>query len=76
MRFWVYFKGSNNGELFVGYRYAIGDSVVRLTSSSALSCATNATDCSWKRVDLSLDSILSRPTEVRRETTVIEYLLI
>lgn len=64
MRFWTYFKGSNNGDLFVGYRYAIGDNITMLSTPTSLSCETNATDCSWKYVQVTLNDILIQPTEV------------
>ena len=68
IRFWTYMKGSNNGDLFVGYRYEIGDDIIRLTSASSISCATDALQCSWQRIDVSLSAVLNQSTEVRRET--------
>ena len=64
MRFWVYLKGSNNGELFVGYRYEIGDDIDRLLTTSSLSCATDSTQCSWQRVEVLLSPILNQSAEV------------
>ncbi|CAF1517485.1 unnamed protein product [Rotaria sordida] len=64
MRFWIYFKSSNNGQLVVGYRYAIGDDIRPLSFSSYQSCQTNATQCSWQRIDVLLSSILTQPTEI------------
>ncbi|CAF4370716.1 unnamed protein product, partial [Rotaria sordida] len=65
MRFWIYFKSSNNGQLVVGYRYAIGDEIIPLPFSNYQSCQTNATQCSWQRIDVSLNAILTQPTEVK-----------
>lgn len=65
MRFWVYMKSSYNGQLAVGYRYEIGDDMKPLSFSSYQSCATNATLCSWQRIDVALGSVLTQPTEVR-----------
>lgn len=65
MRFWIYLKGSNNAQLVVGYRYAIGDDITSLSFSNYQSCETNATKCSWQRIDVSLDSALTKPTEVK-----------
>ncbi|CAF1456361.1 unnamed protein product, partial [Rotaria sordida] len=64
MRFWIYFKSSNNGQLVVGYRYAIGDEIIPLPFSNYQSCQTNATQCSWQRIDVSLNAILTQPTEI------------
>ncbi|CAF4840990.1 unnamed protein product, partial [Rotaria sp. Silwood1] len=64
MRFWIYFKSSYNGQLVVGYRYAIGDEIKPLSFSSYQSCQTNATQCSWQRIDAPLSAVLTRPTEI------------
>ncbi|CAF4972899.1 unnamed protein product, partial [Rotaria sp. Silwood1] len=64
MRFWIYFKSSYNGQLVVGYRYAIGDEIRPLSFSSYQSCQTNATQCSWQRIDAPLSAVLTRPTEI------------
>ncbi|CAF4821317.1 unnamed protein product, partial [Rotaria sp. Silwood2] len=63
LRFWIYFKSSNNGQLVVGYRYAIGDDIRPLSFSSYQSCQSNAGQCSWQRIDVSLSDILTQPTE-------------
>lgn len=70
MRFWIYFKGINNGELVVGYRYAIGDDIKLLPFSNYASCGPNATQCSWQRIDVSLSDALTQPTEVRADTNI------
>lgn len=67
MRFWIYFKSSNNGQLGVGYRYAIGDDINPLSFSNYQSCPTNATKCSWQRIDVSLSAILINSTEVKNK---------
>ncbi|CAF3769976.1 unnamed protein product, partial [Adineta steineri] len=64
MRFWIYFKGTNNGELVVGYRYAIGDTIIPLSFTNYQSCSTNATVCSWQRIEVSLNAALTQPTEI------------
>ena len=65
MRFWIYFQGNNNGQLLVGYRYAIDHKITRLPFSTYQSCFSNATICSWQRIDVPLSPILSQTTEVR-----------
>jgi len=67
MRFWVYFKSTNNGQLFVGYRYAIGDTMISLAYSNFQSCQTNATQCSWQRIEVPLSAILNQSAEVKKE---------
>jgi hypothetical protein len=67
MRFWVYFKSTNNGQLFVGYRYAIGDTMNSLAYSNYQSCQTNATQCSWQRIEVPLSAILNQSAEVKKE---------
>lgn len=68
MRFWIYFKGNNNGRLVAGYRYAIGDTMTSLPiSSSYSSCPTNSPTCAWQRIDVRLSDILNQPTEVKNE---------
>jgi len=64
MRFWIYFKGSNNGELLVGYRYAIGDNIENLIVPNYQSCETNATQCSWQRIEIPLTAVLNDSTEI------------
>jgi hypothetical protein len=66
MRFWIYFKGNNNGELLVGYRYTPQSDIQPLTFSNYQSCQTNTTQCSWQRIDVSLSSILTKSTEVKK----------
>ncbi|CAF3215107.1 unnamed protein product [Rotaria sp. Silwood2] len=46
MRFWIYFKTTNNGQLVVNYRHFIGDDITLLSFSTYQSCATNAIQCS------------------------------
>lgn len=77
MRFWIYFKGNNNGELFVGYRYTPQSDIQTLTFSNYQSCQTNTTQCSWQRIDVSLSSILTQSTEVKnlKKTFFFKYLL-
>jgi hypothetical protein len=67
MRFWVYFKGSNNGQLVVGYRYTIGDDILSLSFSNYQSCETNATQCAWQRIEVPLSTVLTQPTEVKKK---------
>jgi hypothetical protein len=64
MRFWIYFKGNNNGQLLVGYRYTIGSDMKNLTVSTYHSCQINETQCSWQRIEVSLSSILTQTTEI------------
>ncbi|CAF1639090.1 unnamed protein product, partial [Adineta ricciae] len=64
MRFWVYFKSSNNGLLTVNYRYEIGADLMALPVSSYSSCPTNSSKCSWQRIDVALSSILTNATEI------------
>jgi len=69
MRFWIYFKGNNNGQLLVGYRYTIGSDMKNLTFSTYHSCQINETQCSWQRIEVSLSSILTQTTEVNNKKT-------
>jgi len=64
MRFWIYFKGNNNGQLLVGYRYNSESDIKSLIFSNYQSCLTNTTKCSWQRIDVSLSPILTQRTEV------------
>ncbi len=64
MRFWIYFKGDNNGELLVGYRYSPDSEITNLSFSNYQSCQTNSTQCSWQRIDVALSPILTQITEV------------
>ncbi|CAF5027780.1 unnamed protein product, partial [Rotaria sp. Silwood1] len=64
MRFWIYFKSSNNGQLVVGYRHTIEDEIRSLPFSNYQSCQTNAIQCSWQRIDVSLNTILTQSTEI------------
>jgi hypothetical protein len=79
MRFWIYFKGTNNGQLLVGYRYSIGDDITSLTFSNYQSCPTNATQCSWQRIEVPLSSILQNAAEVKKRkffSLLINYFFI
>lgn len=66
MRFWIYFKGNNNGQLLVGYRYNPTESIRNLTFNTYQSCPMNSTQCSWQRIDVSLSVVLTQQTEVNR----------
>ena len=67
MRFWIYFKSTNNGQLLAGYRYVIGDDIKSLSFSNYQSCPTNETKCSWQRIEVPLSAVLNQPTEVKKE---------
>jgi hypothetical protein len=73
MRFWIYFKGNNNGELLVGYRYNPESEIQNLTFSNYQSCLINSTQCSWQRIDVSLSSILTQRTEVNKKNKKIFF---
>ena len=64
MRAWIYYKGSNNGEIRVGYRYDIGDDIKFLYINTTVSCETNAVQCGWQRIEVPLSSVLTNATEV------------
>jgi hypothetical protein len=66
MRFWIYFKGNNNGQLLVGYRYTLRNNITTLPFSNYQSCQTNVTQCSWQRIEVSLTDVLTQPTEVNK----------
>jgi len=78
MRFWIYFKGNNNGQLLVGYRYTPESDIQSLTFSNYQSCLTNTTKCAWQRIDVSLSPILTQRTEVNntKKRFSFEYLSI
>jgi len=73
MRFWIYFKGNNKGELLVGYRYSPESEIKNLTFSNYQSCLINSTRCSWQRIDVSLSSILTQRTEVNKKNKKIFF---
>jgi len=74
MHFWIYFKGNNNGQLLVGYRYTPESDIKSLTFSNYQSCLTNTTKCSWQRIDVSLTHILTQRTEVNNTEKKIFFL--
>ena len=71
MRFWVYFKVNNNGQLLVGYRYAVDYNITALTFSTYHSCSIGSTECSWQRIEVALSPILTRTTEVTNKDSFL-----
>lgn len=76
MRFWIYFKGNNNGQLLVGYRYTPESDIQPLTFTNYQSCYTNSTQCSWQRIDVALSTVLTQRTEVCFKNSALSVFII
>lgn len=71
MRFWAFFKGNNNGQLLVGYRYAIDYNITMLNFSTYQSCSADSTECAWERIEVVLSPVLTQTTEVTNKNCFI-----